>query len=129
MPTSIHQEIAIAASPDRVYAALLDAAQFSAMSGGAPTEIDGRAGGAFSCFGGMITGRNVELVADRRIVQAWRVGNWPEGVYSIARFELAPRGAETQLVFDHTGFPEDAREHLANGWHANYWEPLRRALG
>jgi hypothetical protein len=29
-------------------------------------------------------------------------------------------------VFDHEGFPEDMREHLANGWKANYWDKLRR---
>ncbi len=76
----------------------------------------------------MISGRNIELVPNRRIVQAWRVRDWGDGVYSIARFELNGQ-EETQLVFDHTGFPEDQREHLASGWHTRYWEPLRNYLG
>jgi hypothetical protein len=38
-------------------------------------------------FGGDISGRNVELVPGRRAVQAWRSNAWPEGVYSIVRFE------------------------------------------
>ncbi len=53
----IHQEVMFEASPNRIYEALTDAAQFSKVSGGAPTEITPEAGGSFSCFGGMILGK------------------------------------------------------------------------
>jgi uncharacterized protein YndB with AHSA1/START domain len=128
MADDIHQEVTIEASPERVYRALTDAKQFAELSGGAAAEITPEAGGAFSAFGGMIEGRNVELVPNRRIVQEWRVANWEPGVYSLVRFELQPEGAGTRLVFDHSGFPESEREHLASGWHQQYWEPLRRYL-
>jgi len=124
----IHQEIVIAASPQRVYSALTDSQQFSALTG-APAEISREAGGAFSCFGGMIVGRHVELMANERIVQAWRVANWDVGVYSVARFVLKAQGTGTLLVFDHAGFPEGTGEHLETGWHSNYWEPLKKYLG
>lgn len=127
--SAIHQEVTFKASPERVYAALTDAEHFSAFTGGAPAEISHDAGGAFSCFGGMITGRNLELLPNRRLVQAWRAGNWGEGVYSVVRFELEAKGGETRLVFDHTGFPEEQRSHLEGGWQAMYWEPLRKYLG
>lgn len=128
MADDIHQEVTIEASPERVYRALTDAKQFAELSGGAAAEIAPEAGGAFSAFGGMIEGRNVELVPNRRIVQEWRVANWEPGVYSLVRFELQPEGTGTRLVFDHSGFPEGEREHLASGWHQQYWEPLRRYL-
>jgi activator of HSP90 ATPase len=128
MSNTIRQAVIIKASPQRVYDALLDAKQFSAFTGGAPAEIDSKAGGAFSCFGGMITGRNVELVPNQRIVQAWRAGNWPEGVYSIVRFELDAQGSETRLTLDHSAFPEGNAEHLEGGWHKMYWEPLKKYL-
>jgi len=124
-PGTIHQEVDLKASPARIYRALLDAKQFGALTGGLATEMRPEAGGAFSVFGGHIVGRNVELVPDRRIVQAWRVVTWPEGVYSIARFELKPQGTGTRVVFDHTGFPPELREHLAAGWEEHYWVPLR----
>ncbi len=126
--SAIHQEVDVKASPERVYGALTEARQFSAFTGGAPAEISLEAGGAFSCFGGKIVGRNLELVPGRRLVQAWRAGSWPEGVDSIVRFELQRRGEETRIVFDHTGFPEDQRPHLESGWSAMYWEPLRKYL-
>lgn len=128
MANPIHQEVVIKASPERVYKALTDSQQFGELTGAGPAEISSEAGGSFSCFGGMIQGRNLELVPNQRIVQAWRVGNWDPGVYSVVKFELQPQGSDTRLVFDHTGFPEAEREHLESGWHARYWEPLQKYL-
>jgi len=133
MSTTIHKEIDLNASPRRIYDALLDAKQFSAFSG-APAEIQREAGAAFSCFGGFITGRQIELVPDRRIVQAWRVKIWPDGVYSVVTFELQPHGSRTRLTMEHKGFPDEMRAHLNGempdgGWNRQYLEPLQRYLG
>ncbi|HTD84272.1 MAG TPA: SRPBCC domain-containing protein, partial [Gemmatimonadaceae bacterium] len=76
-----------------------------------------------------IIGRHLELVPDKRIVQAWRVVPWDPGIYSIARFQLNGQDSKTTIVFDHTGFPNGLGQHLADGWHQNYWEPLRKYLG
>ena len=58
-------------------------------------------------------------------MQAWRSASWPAGVWSIVSFKLKPQGSGTRLVLDHTGFPEDQRDHLAAGWDANYWSLLK----
>lgn len=129
MTASIHQVVPINASPQRVFEALTDARQFSELTGGARVDMPREAGAAFSCFNGMISGRTIEIVPGRRLVQAWRVGNWPEGVYSIVRFELEPQGNGTVITFDQSGFPEAHREHLESGWHKMYWEPLKTYLG
>jgi activator of HSP90 ATPase len=136
---AIHQEPVIKASRKRVYEALTEAKQFdkiielsgvmqSMHIGDKPAEISREAGGTFSLFGGYVTGRHVELVPNDRIVQAWRAGSWPVGIYSIARFELVDEGSGTKIVFDHTGFPKGEAEHLATGWKAHYWEPLGKLL-
>jgi len=124
---SIHQEIDFNASPDRLYEALLDPKQFTAFSG-RPASINREVGGAFSIFGGHIIGRNLELIPNQRIVQAWRVVTWPEGIYSIARFEIKPQGTGTRVLFDHVGFPEGLHDHLAEGWESNYWLLLKKYL-
>jgi activator of HSP90 ATPase len=136
---SIHQEPIFKASPKRIYEALLDPKQFdkvTQMSGAMkgmslaskPTEISAEAGGAFSLFGGYVTGRHIELVPNMRIVQAWRAGSWGPGDYSITRFELTEQGSATKIIFDHTGFPKGTAEHLASGWRSNYWQPLEQFL-
>ena len=124
----IHQETVFEASPSRVYEVLTGSKEFSRMSGGAPAVIDPRSGGEFSCFGGMIVGRNLECVPAQRVVQAWRAKSWEPGAYSIVRFELRAEGAKTRLVLDQTGFPDGQGAHLSQGWHANYWEPLRKLV-
>jgi activator of HSP90 ATPase len=125
---AIHQEESFKAGPRRVYEALLDAKQFTEFSGGRTAKIDRTVGGAFSLFAGHIVGRNLELVPDRRIVQAWRVVPWPEGIFSIARFELLEQSFGTRIIFDHTGFPPELAEHLESGWNQNYWTALQKYL-
>jgi activator of HSP90 ATPase len=139
---SIHQESTFSASRKRVYEALTDTEQFDkstqlteVMRSTAmakmkkPTAISQHVGGAFTLFGGYITGRHIELIPNELIVQAWRTAGWSRGIYSIVRFELIELGANTKIVFDHTGFPNDEAEHLAAGWQANYWQPLEKLVG
>ena len=123
----IQQEVWIDASPSRVYRALTDSSDFAAFTGD-PARIAAQEGGAFSCFGDLVLGRNIELVPDQRVVQAWRVFNWPEGVYSIVRFELQAEGENTRLVLTQDGVPDTDVGHVESGWHSKYWEPLRKHL-
>src|SRR6266480_6730885 len=137
---SIHQEPVFKANPKRVYEALTDEKQFERVtllsaarqSGMAPgnkrTQIGREAGGPFTLFGGHIVGRHIELVPNERIVQAWRVVDWGPGVYSMAKFELMGQDSGARLTLDHTGFPNGQAQHLAEGWKANYWEPLQKYL-
>jgi activator of HSP90 ATPase len=126
--TSLHQEIELKASPQRIYEILLDSKQFAAFTG-MPATIDTAAGGTFTMFGGMIVGRNVELIPGQRIVQAWRPTHWDPGVYSVVKFELKPQGSGTMLILDHTGFPEGDYDSLFKGWGLRYWDPLKKYLG
>src|SRR5579863_8205920 len=101
---AIHKELVFKAARKRVYEVLTDAAQFDKMTReiqlkeGAdalvahPTEISRDLGGSFSLFGGRIVGRQLELLPNERIVQAWRVAYWPAAVFSIVRFDLSEQG-------------------------------------
>jgi activator of HSP90 ATPase len=130
---TIHQEIAFTVSPQRLYETLLSSTEFSACTkksfsifSDASANIDSAAGGAFSFFDGHILGRIIETVPGKRIVEAWRVVDWPEGIYSIAKFEFRPTSNGTVLVFDHTGFPDGLKEHLTIGWQQHYWDAFKK---
>jgi hypothetical protein len=138
---AIHQERVFRAGRQLVYEALTVERQFDKivqLSGvmkadamakmQTPTKLSPYAGGAFALFGGYIVGRQIELVPNELVVQAWRVLNWARGTYSIARFELSDQGGSTKLVFDHTAFPKGQAEHLASGWQEHYWDPLTKLL-
>ena len=137
---SIHQEVIFSASCQRVYQALTSASQFDALTrlsdaanrltapGAQATAISAEVGGAFTLFGGYITGRHLQMVQDERLVQAWRTGSWNAGEYSIVNFSLARAADACKLVFDHRGFPDGEGASLAHGWRVNYWIPLARLL-
>ena len=124
---SVHQEVTFATTPDRVFRALMDSTQHAAFTGEA-AEIGAEAGQAWSAYGGKIYGRQIEIVENELIVQAWRAGNWGLGVYSVVRFELKSEGDSTRLVLDHTGCPKGEDEHLSGGWHRMYWDKLTAFL-
>ncbi len=126
---SIHQEVTINASPDAVYDVLTSSRDFERMTGGRAADISTTVGGGVSLFGGDIRALNIELVPGKRVVQAWRSQNWPDGVYSIVRFELAPEGKDTKVVFDQAGHPGEAEAMLEGGWQQMYWQPMNAMLG
>ena len=125
---SIHQEVTIDANPAAVYGLLTSSADFAKMTGGKAASISTDVGGAVSLFEGGISARNIELVLNKRVVQAWRSQAWPEGVYSIVRFELTPQGKGTKLTFDQAGHPDEAQQMLEDGWHQMYWQPMNAML-
>jgi activator of HSP90 ATPase len=137
---AIHQELLFDASPQRVYAALTSGKSFDAITrlsdgdallkaaGAKPTTINSEVGGSFVLFGGYITGRNLEMLQNERLVQAWCAGSWKPGAFSIATFSFVKEGAKTRLLFDHRGFPDGAGASLAPGWHVHYWTPLANFL-
>ena len=125
---AIRQTVTFETTPEKLYTALTNAAEFSEATG-APAEIANDEGGAFSCFGGQITGRHIELLPNKRIVQAWRAGPWDEGLYSIVKFDISKSGAATTVDMEHTGFPDGGADHLEGGWHKMYWDPLKAYLG
>jgi len=120
----IHQEVNFSTGAKELYEALLDSRKFNAFSG-RPAEINGEVGGTCSLFGGHIIARNLELVPNQRIVQAWRVVTWPKASTRLRDLILKPKARE-HLVFEHTGFPEGLHDHLAEGWEQNYWTLLKK---
>ncbi len=91
---------------------------------GGTSKISRNVGGFVSMHDGQIVARNLELEPGRKIVQAWRVSAWEEGVYTLLRIQMAGVGDKTSVTLDQTGCPEEMTEHLAAGWQARYWDPL-----
>lgn len=136
---AIHQEVIFNAPAKRIYSALTDASQFQKVEllstasasldlNSHPAAISTEPGGPFSLFANYIVGRQIELIPNQRIVQVWRVASWTAGDYSLVKFEFSEQNSTTKIAFDHVGFPAGTAEHLAAGWYAHYWDPLRRFL-
>jgi uncharacterized protein YndB with AHSA1/START domain len=124
---SIEQVVTFRATPAEVFEALIDSKKHAAFTG-EPAEIDPKVGGAASFYGGKVTGINLDVVKNERIVQAWRPGNFPPGVFTLVTYAFAPEGKGTKLTFTQQAVPESAYEHLSKGWEERYWQPLRAFL-
>lgn len=125
MSKPIHQTVLFSIPPHDVYQALMDSDQHSRFTG-SPAVISPQVGGAISAYDDYISGSNLELVPDQRIVQSWRAVDWEPGFFSQVEFNLSPTPQGTRLDFTHTHLPEGSEDEFANGWQGNYWEPLQR---
>jgi activator of HSP90 ATPase len=120
----IRQSATLHAAPHAVYEALMDSRQHARFTG-SPARMSRKVGGAFSAFGDYISGTNLELVPDKKIVQAWHASEWPEGHVSKVTYRLFPVKAGTRLDFTHSGVPDRFYDDIKQGWIDNYWQPLR----
>ena len=127
MSTRIRQTVTFSVAPHTVYEALMDSRQHARFTQ-APAKISRKVGGAFSAYGDYITGTNLELVPDVKIVQAWHASEWPEGHQSKVTYQLTPVPGGTRLNFTHTGVPEQFVDDIRQGWIDNYWAPLKAQL-
>jgi uncharacterized protein YndB with AHSA1/START domain len=114
----------ISASPDRLYAAWLDSAQHSAMTGGS-AQVSAEPGAAFTAWDGYIHGRNLELEPARRIVQAWRTAEFtPDEPDSRLEILFEPVEGGTRLTLRHSELPEHGMQYK-QGWVEAYFDPIQ----
>ena len=124
MSKPIHQTITFKASPHEVYEALMDSKKHAAFTGG-KARISRLVGGAIMAYDDYITGKNIELIPDQKIVQDWRAVDWQEGWFSRVTFDFTATPEGTRLDFTHADVPEGTEEEFTQGWIDNYWEPLK----
>jgi activator of HSP90 ATPase len=117
------------ATPAKLYELFMNSAKHTAGTG-MPAKISPKIGGKWSAFGGMIFGKNLALIPNRRIVQTWRSSEWkksdPDSILVVSFEKSASGGAQVELV--HVGVPEYDREGVKNGWVKFYWEPWKAYL-
>jgi len=127
MSKTIRQSVTFRATPHQVYEALMDPRKHARFTGDA-ARISRRVGGKIMAYGGYITGTNVELAPDEKIVQTWHAADWPEGHESKVTFSFKPVEGGTRLAFTHSGVPDEHYDSIKAGWIENYWTPMRAML-
>jgi activator of HSP90 ATPase len=124
---NIRQSVTVKATPRQVYEALMDSRKHSGFTG-AKARMSRKMGGRFTAFGNYIQGMNLDLVSNKRIVQAWRGSDWPKGHYSVATFSLKRIKGGTRLVFTQIGVPDREYKGINQGWRDYYWKPMKGML-
>ena len=122
---TIKQKVTFKVAPEVVYGVLTDAKKLSVLSE-KKALISESVGGRFSIFAGRIEGINVDFSPPYRIVQAWREAQFPQGVFSMASFQLnrTPNGG-TQLILTHRGVPKELIPRIERHWRRDYWDKMK----
>jgi activator of HSP90 ATPase len=123
---TIRQRIDFSADPHDLYETLMDSKKHSEFTG-SKCVISRKVGGKVSAYDGYITGENIELELDKKIVQTWRAEEdcWPADHYSRVIFVLKPTKSGTRLTFTHSGVPVDCGDRFDTGWQEQYWTPMQ----
>jgi activator of HSP90 ATPase len=128
MARTIFQAVKLNASPAALYAQYLNPRTHRAITG-ARAKVSAKKGAAFSAFGGTLSGRILQLVPKRLIVQSWRALHWNRDDLDsilILSFHAEGRGGRIELV--HVNVPEHDLAGVSEGWHIYYWVPWRAYL-
>ncbi len=115
----------ISAPIEQVWGALVDPEIIDKWGGG-PAEMDGKIGTEFRLWGGDIHGKNIEVVKERKLVQEWFGGDWPEP--STVIFTLKSEDNKTILALEHTNVPDEEVDDIDQGWDDYYLGPLKEML-
>jgi len=125
MSDSLEMSDTIPATPEEIYEAWLDSKKHSAMTG-SKAVIDPEVGGKFTAWEEYISGTNVELEPNHRILQKWRTTDFsddlPDSDLEILLDEI-PGGTKVTIV--QSSLPEDQVDAYKAGWKDFYFEPMK----
>jgi len=129
MPKTIIQQIVFKnTTPKILYNLYMNAKKHALVTGG-PAVISPKVGTDYSAHGEYITGKNLELVKDKLIVQTWRAQGWEKkDTDSILILSLEPKGEDAILHVVHANLPDKHAGHIDKGWHDHYWNPMKQFL-
>jgi len=107
-----------------IYNAWLSSEKHTEMTGGSAT-ISAKIGDPFSAWNGYISGENINLELNKRIVQSWRTSQFGDSEpYSQLEIQLKEINGKTELTLVHSNLPESG-EHYKQGWEDHYFELMR----
>jgi activator of HSP90 ATPase len=107
----------INAEPSDVYSALTNPFTIELWSG-YPAEMSTEPGSEFSLWEGDITGINLELIQDKKVVQEWYFGDQPEK--SVVTIDITRDGENSLVTVEHSNIPDDEFAQISEGWRDYY---------
>jgi activator of HSP90 ATPase len=115
----------IQASVQDVYNALVNPNVIELWTGD-EAIMDDKVGTEFSLYEGNISGKNLEIEKEKKIVQQWYFGEQEEA--SIVTIKLHNDKGNTSVEVRHTNIPDEAYENIVEGWSYAYFEPIMELL-
>lgn len=111
-------------SAQKIYQAWLNGTQHTKMTGGQATGT-AETGSEFTAWDGYISGRNVDLIANKKIVQTWRTIEFDEKEDD-SQIEIILNDMDNgcEFILTHTQIPSGQPDY-EQGWQEHYFEPMK----
>jgi len=123
MKTKLELTIEVRATPEEIFNTWLNSEGHSSMTE-SEAVIEPVLGFEFSAWDGYITGRNLELIPNQKIVQSWRTTDFDDtDEDSLLTIHLASKGDGTEFTLIHSKIPEN-QPNYKQGWNEYYFEPM-----
>ena len=115
-------------TPKSLFDLYINAKKHSAATG-AMAKITSKEGSLFTVHNGYITGKNLQIVKNKQVVQSWRAQGWDkEMTDSILLLNFEQKGKDTVLQLVHANIPDKHAKGIDHGWHDHYWKPWKKFL-
>jgi activator of HSP90 ATPase len=108
----------INAEPSDIYAAITNPYTIELWTG-YPAKMSETLGSEFSLWDGDITGKNLEFIKDKKVVQEWYFGDKPEK--SIVTITIQPENGDSLVTVEHVNIPDEDFADIADGWREYYF--------
>lgn len=116
-------------SADQLYTTFTDGQRVAAFTRAPPQVFEPKEGGAFKLFGGNVEGTFVTLEKDKRIVQKWRLSNWPAGHFSTMNLVFDQGTSETNIRLEWEGVPIGQEEVSKKNFEEYYIKSIKTTFG
>ena len=120
------------APASELYKTFTDPQRIAAFTRGQPKRFDGaKVGGKFEIFGGNVSGEYKELDEPKKIVQTWRLDQWPAEHYSTLKIEFDQNDVDNVTVMrvEWTGVPIGQEEVTKRNWNEYYVRSIKTTFG
>ncbi|KAL7752682.1 Co-chaperone [Sorochytrium milnesiophthora] len=126
--TSVKQSTEFVASAQDVYDVLVHPERVKQWTQG-QGESQPEVGGKFSLYGGVVSGEYVELVPGQKIVQKWRLRDWPKDAMSTVTLVLTQTSNGTNVALTQTGVPGGEGDKTSHNWKNMVFNRIKTTFG
>jgi len=120
------------APASELYQTFTDPQRIAAFTRAAPKLFEGaKKGGKFELFGGNVSGEYLELVEPTKIVQSWRLDQWPKGHFSRLEINFDQNDVDNVTVMrvSWSGVPVGQEEVTKRNWKEYYIRSIKQTFG
>jgi activator of HSP90 ATPase len=130
--TTINDEAEFRTTAEQLYKTFTEPDRIAAFTRSKPIVFEGaQQGGKFELFGGNVSGEYEVLEEPTKVVQKWRLSQWPQGHYATLniRFEQNNVDAVTVMRVDIEGVPVGQEEVTKRNWGEYYVRSIKTTFG